>query len=111
MMIFRAYDGDRAPRSGSWGDGDARSWNYGLPWKIGDIAGFACDLDLESSSKTITFYLNGKSMGVAFANVEYACGLTPAMTVVSRVIRVAYSDISRFLTNYRIPTCCAAVCC
>ncbi len=84
MMIFRAYDGDRAPRSGSWGDGDAKSWNYGLPWKIGDVAGFACDLDLEASSKTITFYLNGKSMGVAFANVDYACGLTPAMTVVSR---------------------------
>lgn len=52
-----------------------------MPWKIGDVVGLACDLDLEASSKTITFYLNGKSMGVAFANVDYVCGLTPAMTV------------------------------
>ncbi len=77
----RAYDGDRAPSEGKWGDGNAKRWSYGKPWKAGDIAGFACDLDLENSSKTITFYLNGKSMGVAFSNVDFDSGLSPAMTV------------------------------
>ena len=77
----RAYDGDRAPGQGKWGDGSAKCWSYGMPWKAGDIAGFACDLDLENSSKTITFYLNGKSMGVAFSNVDFDSGLSPAMTV------------------------------
>ena len=77
----RAYDGDRAPGQGKWGDGSGKHWSYGMPWKAGDTAGFACDLDLENSSKTITFYLNGKSMGVAFSNVDFDSGLSPAMTV------------------------------
>jgi hypothetical protein len=91
----RAYDGDRAPHSGKWGDGSARDWCYGIPWKAGDIAGFACDLDLENSSKTITFYLNGKSMGVAFSNVDFDSGLSPAMTV--QVLQCASSHFDLFL--------------
>ena len=91
----RAYDGDRAPGQGKWGDGSARAGCYGRPWKAGDIAGFACDLDLENSSKTITFYLNGKSMGVAFSNVDFDSGLSPAMTV--QVLQCASSRFDSFL--------------
>ena len=111
QRFVRAYDGDRAPHSGSWGDGDAKSWNYGLPWKIGDVVGFACDLDLEASSKTITFYLNGKSMGVAFANVDYVCGLTPAMTVqVRHTVGVAGALSLPYLApSFFVLACCVVV--
>ena len=80
-VLHRAYDGDRAPSQGKWGNGkDGRPWSYGKPWKVGDVVGFACDLDLESSSKNITFYLNGESMGIAFSNIDFDSGLSPAMT-------------------------------
>ena len=79
-VLHRAYDGDRAPSQGKWGDGFLKIWKYGKPWKAGDVVGCACNLDLESSSKNITFYLNGESMGIAFSNIDFDSGLSPAMT-------------------------------
>ena len=88
--LRRAFDGDRAPKTGLWGDGISRGWEYGKAWKAGDSVGFACDLDLENSSKTLTFYMNGKSMGVAFSNIDFDSGLCPALTV--QVWNTVYSS-------------------
>lgn len=39
--------------------------NYGLPWDIGDVIGCCLDLD----NKIAEYYINGKSLGIAFSDI------------------------------------------
>jgi Kip1 ubiquitination-promoting complex protein 1 len=55
-----AFDGKRVKK---W---NMREWDYGEKWKIGDVIG--CCIDADQGS--ITYYRNGKSLGVAFANIR-----------------------------------------
>ncbi|XP_048484342.1 uncharacterized protein LOC105380983 isoform X4 [Plutella xylostella] len=60
-----AYDGGRV-----------RKWNvvtapYGQAWLPGDVIGSCIDLD----KGTLEYYRNGKSLGVAFAQVSHGAGL------------------------------------
>eukprot|EP01118_Nematostelium_gracile_P010664 TRINITY_DN370_c0_g1_i1.p1 TRINITY_DN370_c0_g1~~TRINITY_DN370_c0_g1_i1.p1 ORF type:complete len:398 (-),score=125.38 TRINITY_DN370_c0_g1_i1:26-1219(-) len=71
----------------SWGfDGSCqRAWfgtnssndRYGEYWANGDIIGTVLDLE----SKTISFYRNGKDMGVAFSNIQIGDGVYPAASL------------------------------
>eukprot|EP01117_Protostelium_nocturnum_P008236 TRINITY_DN2939_c0_g2_i1.p1 TRINITY_DN2939_c0_g2~~TRINITY_DN2939_c0_g2_i1.p1 ORF type:complete len:1088 (-),score=416.38 TRINITY_DN2939_c0_g2_i1:26-3289(-) len=56
-----AYDGKRIKK---W---NAKSSNYGEAWMAGDIIASCIDLDAGS----ISFYRNGKSLGVAFPQVKH----------------------------------------
>uniref|UniRef100_A0A1A9W1K7 RING-type E3 ubiquitin transferase n=1 Tax=Glossina brevipalpis TaxID=37001 RepID=A0A1A9W1K7_9MUSC len=47
-------------------------WIYGEKWQTGDIIGIAIDVDKEE----ISFYRNGKSLGVAFKKLEKGPGIT-----------------------------------
>uniref|UniRef100_A0A1A9VGU9 RING-type E3 ubiquitin transferase n=1 Tax=Glossina austeni TaxID=7395 RepID=A0A1A9VGU9_GLOAU len=54
-----------------------QSWHistnkYGEKWQIGDIIGVAIDVDKEE----VSFYRNGKSLGVAFKRLEKGPGIT-----------------------------------
>ncbi|XP_037891290.1 E3 ubiquitin-protein ligase RNF123 isoform X2 [Glossina fuscipes] len=54
-----------------------QSWHistnkYGEKWQIGDIIGVAIDVDKEE----VSFYRNGKSLGVAFQRLEKGPGIT-----------------------------------
>lgn len=58
-----AYDGSSQK---SWHGSSSGSNRYGEYWSAGDVIGVILDLE----TKTISFYRNGKDMGVAFSNVE-----------------------------------------
>eukprot|EP00466_Bigelowiella_natans_P009530 jgi/Bigna1/141142/aug1.60_g15850 len=45
-------------------------------WNVGDIVGCALDLD----KREMSFYLNGKTPGIAFKGFRIGTGLTPAVT-------------------------------
>jgi hypothetical protein len=47
---------------------------------VGDVIGSVLDVE----SKTISFYRNGKDMGVAFNNVNIGDGLYPAASLSRR---------------------------
>ena len=68
-----AFDGNRVCK---WGDGNKES--YGKMWKDGDILG--CLATMDGSKNTIEFFLNDKSMGVAFDDVIFTGELRPAIT-------------------------------
>lgn len=95
----------------SWAiDGDRRClWHidsiaYGKEWKIGDVCGIACNLDV--SSRSISFSLNGEWFSpVAFQNIEYAVGLTPALTVqgVQPGDKKALSYTANFGPHFKYP--------
>lgn len=55
-----AFDGYRKV---AW-NGDKKT--YGRFWDAGDVVGVGIDMD----KKTIEFFLNGKSLGIAFTNIE-----------------------------------------
>ncbi|XP_008211688.1 E3 ubiquitin-protein ligase RNF123 isoform X2 [Nasonia vitripennis] len=66
-----AYDGNRV-----------RKWNvsthkYGEPWLSGDIIGCAIDMD----NGSISFYRNGKNLGVAFERITMGPGILYFPTV------------------------------
>ena len=57
-----------APDSYAYDGGRVKRWNcsphdYGEAWRVGDVIGVCLDLD----DGTITFYRNGRSLGVAFS--------------------------------------------
>ena len=95
----------------SWAiDGDRRClWHvakimYGKEWKIGDVCGIACSLDV--GAKYISFSLNGEWFEpVAFPNIDYSVGLTPGLTVqgVQPGDQKALSYIANFGPNFNFP--------
>jgi hypothetical protein len=56
------------------------SFPYGVEWKIGDVLGIACNLDI--NRRSISFSMNGVWFEpIAFPNIQFSVGLTPALTV------------------------------
>uniref|UniRef100_A0A8C1X124 E3 ubiquitin-protein ligase RNF123 n=1 Tax=Cyprinus carpio TaxID=7962 RepID=A0A8C1X124_CYPCA len=68
-----AYDGNRVRK---W---NVTTTNYGKSWAAGDIV--SCLIDLDEG--TITFCLNGQSLGVAFSNIKTGPGVAyfPAISL------------------------------
>lgn len=68
-----AYDGNRVRK---W---NVTTTNYGKSWAAGDIV--SCLIDLDEG--TITFCLNGQSLGVAFSNIKTGPGIAyfPAISL------------------------------
>nr|XP_023667118.1 E3 ubiquitin-protein ligase RNF123 [Paramormyrops kingsleyae] len=68
-----AYDGNRVRK---W---NVTTTNYGKSWAAGDIV--SCLIDLDDG--TITFYLNGQSLGIAFSNIKMGPGIAyfPAISL------------------------------
>ncbi|XP_018581129.2 E3 ubiquitin-protein ligase RNF123 isoform X1 [Scleropages formosus] len=68
-----AYDGNRVRK---W---NVTTTNYGKSWAAGDIV--SCLIDLDEG--TITFYLNGQSLGIAFSNIKMGPGIAyfPAISL------------------------------
>ena len=62
--------------TGQKGYNDVGNASYGATWTNGDIIGIA--LDLTSATKTITFYKNNASQGVAFSGNGTSDGFNPA---------------------------------
>jgi hypothetical protein len=78
-----AYDGDRKCL---WHN---RHISYGEYWKVGDVLGCACDLDI--GCKTISFSLNGHWFSpTAFTGIQYSVGLMPALTTQARLSSISY---------------------
>jgi len=70
-----AYDGSCQK---AWhGANQTSNDRYGEYWNNGDIIGTVLDLE----AKTISFYRNGKDLGVAFQNVSSADGFYPAIAL------------------------------
>ncbi|KAI1890342.1 hypothetical protein AGOR_G00152750 [Albula goreensis] len=68
-----AYDGNRVRK---W---NVTTTNYGKSWAAGDIV--SCLIDLDEG--TITFCLNGQSLGTAFSNIKMGPGVAyfPAISL------------------------------
>lgn len=68
-----AYDGNRVRK---W---NVTTTNYGKSWAAGDIV--SCLIDLDDA--TITFCLNGQSLGTAFSNIKMGPGIAyfPAISL------------------------------
>ncbi|XP_035243538.1 E3 ubiquitin-protein ligase RNF123 [Anguilla anguilla] len=68
-----AYDGNRVRK---W---NVTTTNYGKSWAAGDIV--SCLIDLDEG--TITFCLNGQSLGTAFSNIKMGPGIAyfPAISL------------------------------
>ncbi|KAK7127128.1 hypothetical protein R3I94_018349 [Phoxinus phoxinus] len=68
-----AYDGNRVRK---W---NVTTTNYGKSWAAGDIV--SCLIDLDEG--TITFCLNGQSLGIAFSNIKTGPGVAyfPAISL------------------------------
>uniref|UniRef100_A0A3B3B485 B30.2/SPRY domain-containing protein n=1 Tax=Oryzias melastigma TaxID=30732 RepID=A0A3B3B485_ORYME len=68
-----AYDGNRVRK---W---NVTTTNYGKSWAAGDIVSCLVDLD----EGTITFCLNGQSLGTAFTNIKMGPGIAyfPAISL------------------------------
>lgn len=68
-----AYDGNRVRK---W---NVTTTNYGKSWAAGDIV--SCLIDLDEG--TITFCLNGQSLGIAFSNIKTGPGIAyfPAISL------------------------------
>uniref|UniRef100_A0AAR2IRE2 E3 ubiquitin-protein ligase RNF123 n=1 Tax=Pygocentrus nattereri TaxID=42514 RepID=A0AAR2IRE2_PYGNA len=68
-----AYDGNRVRK---W---NVTTTNYGKSWAAGDIV--SCMIDLDEG--TITFCLNGQSLGTAFSNIKMGPGVAyfPAISL------------------------------
>ncbi|KAJ8361011.1 hypothetical protein SKAU_G00175360 [Synaphobranchus kaupii] len=68
-----AYDGNRVRK---W---NVTTTNYGKSWAAGDIV--SCLIDLDEG--TITFCLNGQSLGTAFSNIKIGPGIAyfPAISL------------------------------
>ncbi|XP_051550361.1 E3 ubiquitin-protein ligase RNF123-like isoform X3 [Myxocyprinus asiaticus] len=68
-----AYDGNRVRK---W---NVTTTNYGKSWAAGDIV--SCLIDLDEG--TITFCLNGQSLGIAFSNIKMGPGVAyfPAISL------------------------------
>uniref|UniRef100_A0A671W3W4 E3 ubiquitin-protein ligase RNF123 n=1 Tax=Sparus aurata TaxID=8175 RepID=A0A671W3W4_SPAAU len=88
-----AYDGNRVRK---W---NVTTTNYGKSWAAGDIV--SCLIDLDEG--TITFCLNGQSLGTAFTNIKMGPGVAyfPAISL-SFKESVAFNFGSRPL---RYPSC------
>ncbi|GAA6106930.1 E3 ubiquitin-protein ligase RNF123 [Tachysurus ichikawai] len=88
-----AYDGNRVRK---W---NVTTTNYGKSWAAGDIV--SCMIDLDEG--TITFCLNGQSLGTAFSNIKMGPGIAyfPAISL-SFKESVAFNFGSRPL---RYPFC------
>lgn len=65
------FDGDVPNRSST-----EISSRYGHAWKDGDVIGCMADLD----AQTVEFFLNGKSMGVAFKNICFVGQVRPVLS-------------------------------
>jgi len=73
------FDGNRVC---AWGNSTSKT--YGKPWKHGDVLGCLADLD----EKKIEFFLNGESMGEAFADVKVSGKMRIAVTAQGQKLRV-----------------------
>lgn len=70
-----AYDGNRCLR---WHDGKEPYGDVNeAKWTLGGVVGCALDLD----AGTISYFLNGKALGVAFENINVDSPLYPALSV------------------------------
>jgi len=69
-----AYDGNY---QAAWHGSSSNQKRYGEHWNNGDVIG--CVLDLES--KSMSFYRNGKDLGVAFNAFAVGDGLYPAASI------------------------------
>jgi len=72
-----AYDGSCQK---AWHGSASNNERYGEYWNNGDVVGSLIDLE----SKTISYYRNGKDLGVAFNNVTIGDGLYPALSLQKR---------------------------
>jgi len=72
------YDG--SSQKAWYGTNTTNNGRYGEYWNNGDVIG--CVLDLEA--KTMSFYRNGKDMGVAFTNFNVGDGMYPAASLQKR---------------------------
>ncbi|KPP72886.1 hypothetical protein Z043_108067, partial [Scleropages formosus] len=90
-----AYDGNRVRK---W---NVTTTNYGKSWAAGDIV--SCLIDLDEG--TITFYLNGQSLGIAFSNIKMGPGIAyfPAISL-SFKESVAFNFGSRYSPLQDPPT-------
>ncbi|ROI83714.1 E3 ubiquitin-protein ligase RNF123 [Anabarilius grahami] len=90
-----AYDGNRVRK---W---NVTTTNYGKSWAAGDIV--SCLIDLDEG--TITFCLNGQSLGIAFSNIKTGPGVAyfPAISL-SFKESVAFNFGSRYLPLQSPPT-------
>uniref|UniRef100_A0A8B9JX89 Ring finger protein 123 n=1 Tax=Astyanax mexicanus TaxID=7994 RepID=A0A8B9JX89_ASTMX len=90
-----AYDGNRVRK---W---NVTTTNYGKSWAAGDIV--SCMIDLDEG--TITFCLNGQSLGTAFSNIKMGPGVAyfPAISL-SFKESVAFNFGSRYLPLQDPPT-------
>jgi len=61
----------------AWFGTNSNNDRYGEYWNNGDVIGTILDLE----AKTISFYRNGKDMGIAFSNVTIGDGLFPAASL------------------------------
>lgn len=71
-----AYDGARCVK---WFQVSVR-WGVEQPWSAEEVVGVACDV----TERSIRFSRNGSwspPMGLAFANINFSGGLTPALTL------------------------------
>lgn len=69
-----SYDGNY---QAAWHGSSSNQKRYGEYWNNGDVIGAVLDLD----AKTMSFYRNGKDMGVAFSGFSVGDGLYPAASL------------------------------
>lgn len=85
------------PRSYAYDGNRLRKWNmtterYGEPWFAGDVIGCAIDLD----AANISFYRNGRPLGLAFADVPVGPGIAyfPAFSLsLSETVRLNFGAL------------------
>ena len=55
---------------------------YGRYWECGDVIGVCIDMD----KRTIEFYLNGESLGIAFSNISKGDNVAyfPALSIYTK---------------------------
>jgi len=69
-----SYDGNY---QAAWHGSSSNQKRYGEHWNNGDIIGCVLDLD----TKSMSFYRNGKDLGVAFSGFSVGDGLYPAASL------------------------------
>ncbi|PRP84918.1 hypothetical protein PROFUN_07572 [Planoprotostelium fungivorum] len=72
-----AYDGTSQR---AFGGREGTNTRYGTYWNQGDVIGVLADFE----ARTISYYSNGRDLGVAFSNVPASEGLYPAITLTRR---------------------------
>ena len=80
-------------RRNLWGDNQigqsAEDNTYGVEWNNGDVLGLAVDID----NKTMSFFVNGVALGVAFSDIALPAGwIAPAISAQGGTYKVNFGD-------------------